>query len=39
MLVIALVGLVLAVLIPRQPAQSTEPADSGVVPEGRPSAP
>jgi predicted MFS family arabinose efflux permease len=39
MLVIALIGLVLAVLIPRQPTQSTEPADSGVAPEARPSAP
>jgi MFS family permease len=39
MLVIALIGLVLAVLIPRQPTQTAEPADSGVAPEARPSAP
>jgi MFS family permease len=39
MLVIALIGLVLAILIPRQPTQSTEPADSGVAPAARPSAP
>jgi hypothetical protein len=37
--VIALIGLVLAILIPRQPIQSDEPADSGVIPETRPSAP
>jgi predicted MFS family arabinose efflux permease len=39
MLVIALIGLVLAVLIPRQPAQPDEPADSSVIPETRPSVP
>jgi predicted MFS family arabinose efflux permease len=39
MLVIALIGLVLAILIPRQPTQTAEPADSGVAPEARPSAP
>ncbi len=39
MLVIALIGLVLAVLIPREPTQPGEPADSGVAPEARPSAP
>jgi MFS family permease len=39
MLVIALIGLVLAILIPRQSTQSTEPADSGVAPAARPSAP
>jgi MFS family permease len=39
MLVIALIGLVLAVLIPRQSTQPGEPADSGVAPETRPSAP
>jgi predicted MFS family arabinose efflux permease len=39
LLVIALIGLVLAVLIPRQPTQSDESADSGVAPEARPSAP
>ena len=39
MLVIALIGLVLAVLIPRQSIQSNESADSGVVSEARPSAP
>jgi nitrate/nitrite transporter NarK len=38
MLVIALIGLVLAILIPRQSTQSTEPADSGVAPAARPSA-
>ena len=38
MLIIALVGLVLAVLIPRRPTPSTEPADSGVAPAARPSA-
>ena len=39
MLVITLIGLVLAVLIPRQSIESNESADSGVVPEARPSAP
>jgi predicted MFS family arabinose efflux permease len=39
LLVIALIGLVLAVLIPRQPTQSDESADSGVAPAARPSAP
>jgi MFS family permease len=38
MLVIALVGLVLAVLIPRQPIRPTEYADSGVAPASPPSA-
>jgi MFS family permease len=32
MLVITLIGLVLAVLIPRQPVDATEPASSGTVP-------
>src|SRR5580698_1642721 len=39
MLVIALIGLVLAVLIPRQPVQATEPAESATTPATRPSAP
>ena len=39
LLVITLIGLVLAVLIPRQSIESNESADSGVVPEARPSAP
>jgi MFS family permease len=38
LLVIALIGLVLAVLIPRQPIQADESADSGVATETRPSA-
>ena len=36
LLVIALIGLVLAVLIPRQPIRSGEPADSDVALETRP---
>ena len=39
MLVITLIGLVLAVLIPRQPGSATEPAQSGAAPTTRPSAP
>jgi len=39
LLVIALIGLVLAVLIPRQPIQASESADSGVATETRPSPP
>ena len=39
MLVIALIGLVLAVLIPRQPVQASEQANSGAAPAKRPSAP
>jgi hypothetical protein len=31
MLVITLIGLVLAVLIPRQPVEAPQPADSGTV--------
>src|ERR1700761_7029834 len=37
LLVIALIGLVLAVLTPRHPGRSGEPADSGVALETRPS--
>jgi MFS family permease len=39
MLVLTLIGLVLAVLIPRQPVQATEPAESATTPATRPSAP
>jgi MFS family permease len=39
MLVIALIGLVLAVLIPRRPIEATEPAGSPAAPKTRPSAP
>ena len=39
MLVLTLIGLVLAVLIPRQPIQASESADSGVARETRRSAP
>jgi MFS family permease len=39
MLVIALIGLVLAVLIPRGPVQASEQANSGAAPATRPSAP
>jgi MFS family permease len=39
MLVLTLIGLVLAVLIPRQPVQATEPAESATAPATRPSAP
>ena len=39
MLVITLIGLVLAVLIPRQPIRAAEPADPGAAPAARPSAP
>ena len=35
MLVIALIGLVLAVFIPRQSTQPGEPAESGVVPRAQ----
>jgi MFS family permease len=39
MLVITLIGLILAVLIPREPARATEPAGTGAAPAARPSAP
>ena len=39
MLVITLIGLVLAVLIPRERAEATEPAGSPAAPATRPSAP
>jgi hypothetical protein len=39
MLVITLIGLVLAVLIPRQPAGTTEPVPSGTAHGNVPTAP
>ena len=39
MLAITLIGLVLAVLIPRQPSEATESVDSATAPATRPSAP